>query len=120
MNEPVVSDDITMAERVRQLALRTAQSLEEGYADLDYLEGLDLDVLDVVADTSGRVVLVLTTGGPHVELHLGRGVPTVHVFWGGEEWACPLIRYPEELDDVAGAYWHAAMAACLADPPYEG
>lgn len=70
------------------LAVDQAVSTAERIEDTDSMD--DLDPLDVKVEVSlgtreptiSSVVLVLTTGGPHVELNASRG--TVSVFWGGD------------------------------------
>ena len=78
------------------------------------------DTLEVVADTRGEVTLVLTVGGPHIELRLGCGQPTVFASWGGEQATCPVFLDPDVLEDEVGAWWQAAMAQSMSNPPYEG
>ena len=106
---------------VRVIALDHARDLEETQHDIDFIDGLMCDVLEVVVDTRGEVILVLGTGGPHVELHLGMGSPQIHVYWAGKHASAIVNWSTETIDEIdLGALWHAAMARALANPPYEG
>jgi hypothetical protein len=106
---------------VRSIALFRARDLEETQFDLDFIDGFMCDVLEVVVDTRGGIVLVLGTGGPHVELHLGLGLPQIHVYWSGQHASTVVNLSTQTLDDLnLGALWHTAMANALANPPYEG
>lgn len=114
-------DDSNTADAVRNHALGVAHDLEARQHDEDFLDVLSQDTLEVIADTRGQVILVLGTGGPHIELRLGVGQPTVVVYWGGEKATCPVFLDPTSLDDnEVGAWWHLAMAQAIANPPYEG
>lgn len=114
-------DDSSTAEMVRGQALGVAQDLEARQHDEGFLEVLAEDALEILADTRGQVVLVLTVGGPHIELRLGVGQPTVVVYWGGEKATCPVFLDPAVLDDaVLGSWWHWAVARATKNPPYEG
>jgi hypothetical protein len=121
MNTTPSYDDSSTAQAVRSQALGLARDLEARQHDADFLEVLYEDTLEVNADTRGQVVLVLGTGGPHTELRLGIGQPTVVVYWGGEKATCPVFLDPSVLDDSeVGLLWHSAMARSLGNPPYEG
>jgi hypothetical protein len=113
-------DDSSTASQVRAQALAVAQGLEEQQGDGDFVARLVADTLEVVADTRGEVTLVLTVGGPHIELRLGCGQPTVFASWGGEQATCPVFLDPDVLEDEVGVWWHAAMAQSMSNPPYEG
>lgn len=113
-------DDSSTADRVRAQALGLAQDLEARQHDEDFVERLLDDTLDVVADTQGQVTLVLTTGGPHIELRLGCGQPKVFAYWGGEDASCPVFLDPEVLEEEVGALWRSTMAHSMSNPPYEG
>jgi hypothetical protein len=105
---------------VRAIAREYSRDLEAMQHQIDFVEGLTCDVLEVVADTRGEVILVLATGGPHVELHLGDGAPRIHVYWGGDQASCVVDWSTQTLNELdLGAWWHAAMKRSLADPPYE-
>lgn len=120
MTAPSSFDDSSTAERVRAQALSLAQDLEAQQGDGDFAARLAADTLEVVADTRGEVTLVLTTGGPHIELRLGCGQPSIFVYWGGEQASCPVFLDPDVLENEVGAWWHAAMAHSMSNPPYEG
>jgi hypothetical protein len=57
--------------------LEMVESIEEAAQTEENFPAWLLDVLEMKADTTGRLTLVYTVGGPHVELRLGDGSPKV-------------------------------------------
>jgi len=64
--------------------LEMVEAIEGGAQTEENFPAWLLDVLEMKADTSRRLTLVYTVGGPHVELRLGDCSPTVIAYWGGE------------------------------------
>lgn len=78
----------TSQDMITERVVSTAERLEEtSISDLE--EDTDpLDPLDVNATVNARgditeITLVVTTGGPHIEVNLGND--TVTGYWGGKE-----------------------------------
>ena len=115
MNRPssLLDDDLA-----RQAALSTARGLEQAAEELDFVEDLLLDALEVVADTRGVVTLVLSTGGPHVELVLADGFPRVAAWWGSHHATVSVSLDERLVEDICEQMWRPTMLRALEEPPY--
>lgn len=83
--EPITDEVLSTARRIEN-------KIEDPYEELDPLE------VKVEADISGdisEITVVLTTGGPHIEVALYAG--RVDGYWGGNEHSVPI------MDDDADA-----------------
>lgn len=95
-------------------AIELARSLEarlgpETDGDLDMLD----DVLELTADTTGRLTVVLTVGGPHAELILGDGEPRVEVWWGSSNHTTPVNLDERFVEAFLATWWQATLEAAL-------
>jgi hypothetical protein len=72
-----------------------------------------LDVLKMKAETSGRLTLVYTVGGPHVELRLGDGSPKVIARCGGETHTAPVYLDEAIVEVILEAHWALTMESAL-------
>ena len=95
-------------------ALTVARNLEsrlgpDSSGELDILE----DVLELTADTTGKLTLVLTVGGPHAELVLGDGEPRVEVWWGGAHHSTSTNLDKRYVEDLLATWWRATLEAAL-------
>jgi len=95
-------------------ALTVARNLESrlgpgSSGELDILE----DVLELTADTTGKLTLVLTVGGPHAELVLGDGEPRIEVWWGGAHHTASVNLDERYVEDLLATWWRATLEAAL-------
>lgn len=92
-------------ELIQERVVSTAERLEELDEDAGSRALIDeLDPLEAEYVVSGsgyvkEVTLVLSTGGPHIEVNLTKA--RVDGYWGGEEHSVPVFneRPLDELDD---------------------
>jgi hypothetical protein len=95
-------------------ALTVARNLEsrlgpDSSGELDILA----DVIELTADTTGKLTLVLTVGGPHAELVLGDGEPRIEVWWGGAHHTASVNLDERYVEDLLATWWRAALEAAL-------
>ncbi len=93
--------------------LEMVETIEEAAQTEENFPAWLLDVLEMKADTSGRLTLVYTVGGPHVELRLGDGSPKVIARWGGETHTAPVYIDEAIVEAILEAYWAPTMEAAL-------
>lgn len=93
--------------------LEMIESIEEAAQTEENFPAWLLDVLEMKADTTGRLTLVYTVGGPHVELRLGDGSPKVIAHWGGETHVAAVNIHEDIVDTILDAYWRPTMEAAL-------
>jgi hypothetical protein len=95
-------------------AVAVAEMLESNLpggdpAELDMLD----QVLELKANTEETLFVVLTTGGPHVELVLGDGSPRIEVWWGGSHGTAHVNLDDAAVEAFVGTWWRATMEAAL-------
>lgn len=98
-------EDALIAQEVLSTAERIEDEMDDPFDDLDPLE------VKVEARIDGRlseVIIVLTTGGPHIEVALYAG--RVDGYWGGDEHSVPIMDEDAEdkltaLADHYERYW---------------
>ncbi len=88
--------------RAREVATDLERRLGSGNpAELDLLR----DVCEVDAHADGALVLVLEANGPHVALVLGRGMPHVEVWWGGDSAATEVALNGADVEQFVETWW---------------
>jgi hypothetical protein len=93
--------------RAREVATDLERRLGSGNpSDLDLLK----DVWEVDAHADGALVLVLEANGPHVSLVLGRGLPHVEVWWGGDIAASEVSLNGADVDQFMETWWPRVAA----------
>ena len=97
-------------------AVAVAEMLEQRLstgdpADFDMLE----DVLELKATTEGALIVVLTTGGPHVELVLGQGSPRIEVWWGGSHGTTHVNLDENAVEAFVETWWRPTMDSALTE-----
>ena len=78
-------------------------------AEFDMLE----EILELKATTEGALIVVLTTGGPHVELVLGQGSPRIEVWWGGSHATTHVNLDERAVEAFVETWWRPTMEAAL-------
>lgn len=78
----------------------TAERIENG----DTLDPLEVKVEASIDGQLSEIIMVLTTGGPHIEVALYAG--RVDGYWGGDEHSVPIMddEADERLDGQAERY----------------
>jgi len=95
-------------------AAAVAETLEQRLAagdpaDFDMIE----DILELKATTEGALIVVLTTGGPHVELVLDYGSPRIEVWWGGSHGTAHVNLDEQAVEAFVETWWRPTMEAAL-------
>lgn len=98
----------------QQHAVAVAEMLEKRLSagdpgEFDMLE----DILELKANTEGALFVVLTTGGPHVELVLGQGTPRIEVWWGGSHGTTHVHLDDTAVEAFVETWWRPTMEAAL-------
>lgn len=95
-----------IAEEVVATAKRI-EALEDPFE----LEPLEVKVEASLDGTPRNIILVLTVGGPHIEVNATRGV--VDGYWGGRSHSCHVNAdlVLDELDDYYSTYWEENIIA---------
>ncbi len=99
-------------------AIRACLSVVESIEDAnqteeDLLQWLVEDALEMKADTTGAMQIVITTGGPHIEVELGDGNPRVVAYWGGDRHWAPVNIDETIVEAVLDTFWRPTMEAAL-------
>ena len=99
-----------------QAVFDTARSIEQRFHEGDastFGAFLIDEALELKADTSGSLTIVLTVGGPHIELILGDGAPRLEGRWGGSTHTAHLDLDDPVVGDIVDTWWRPTMQAAL-------
>lgn len=94
--------------------LGVVEGIEEAAADGgDLVTWLTEDALEMKADSTGTLQIVISTGGPHIEVELGNGSPRVIAYWGGDTHTAFVNIDEPVVDEILDTYWRPTMEAAL-------
>jgi hypothetical protein len=95
-------------------AAAVAEMLEQQLSAGDPAEfNMIEDILELKANTEGALFVVLTLGGPHVELVLGEGSPRIEVWWGGSHGTTHVNLDEQAVEAFVETWWRPTMEAAL-------
>lgn len=92
----------TMSNDINKLVVQTAQDFETEYQSVDNVDPLEVKVECSLDGTVRNITLVMTAGGPHIEVNVTSG--TVKGYWGSEQHTAPIMQNEQFCDELHEHY----------------